>query len=102
MRGKRSGATGGTSACLLLRNYYRLGQILIDKVAIGNGMVSKYHFEFEQYPRFLEVLNSGQGVIMIGAHVAQLGDRCAVFRRLRQKDQHRYVRCRAPTHQGVA
>lgn len=57
------------SACLLLRNYYRLGQILIDKVAIGNGMVSKYHFEFEQYPRFLEVLNSGQGVIMIGAHV---------------------------------
>ncbi len=57
------------SACLLLRNYYRLGQILIDKVAIGNGMVSKYRFEFEQYARFLEVLNGEQGVIMIGAHV---------------------------------
>ena len=26
------------SVALLLKNYYRLGQILIDKVAIGNGM----------------------------------------------------------------
>lgn len=57
------------AAGLLLRNYYRLGQILIDKVAIGNGMVSKYHFRFEHYPEFLDVLNSNQGVIMIGAHV---------------------------------
>ena len=54
---------------MLLRNYYRLGQILIDKVAIGNGKVSQYRFEFEQYPEFLQLLNSEQGVIMIGAHV---------------------------------
>lgn len=31
------------SVALLLKNYYRLGQILIDKVAIGNGMTGKYH-----------------------------------------------------------
>lgn len=54
---------------LLVRNYYRLGQILIDKVAIGNGMTHKYHFEFENYPKFLEILNGDTGVIMIGAHV---------------------------------
>lgn len=54
---------------LLFSNYYRLGQILIDKVAIGNGLVNKYRFAFEHYPEFLEVLNSHQGVIMIGAHV---------------------------------
>ncbi len=54
---------------MLLRNYYRLGQILIDKVAIANGLVKKYNFCFEEYDRFLEVLNSDQGVIMIGAHV---------------------------------
>ena len=35
------------SVALLLKNYYRLGQILIDKVAIGNGMTGKYHFKFE-------------------------------------------------------
>jgi len=54
---------------MLLRNYYRLGQILIDKVAIGNGKVDQYRFEFERYPEFLQLLNSEQGVIMIGAHV---------------------------------
>lgn len=57
------------SACLLLKNYYRLGQTLIDKVAIGNGMIGKYHFKFERYQEFLDVLDSGQGAIMIGAHV---------------------------------
>lgn len=57
------------SARLLLCNYYRLGQILIDKVAIGNGMKNRYHFRFEQYDEFLDTLNSGQGTIMIGAHV---------------------------------
>ena len=54
---------------MLLLNYYRLGQILIDKVAIGNGKVNQYQFKFEQYPEFLQLLNSEQGVIMIGAHV---------------------------------
>ena len=57
------------AAGLLLKNYYRLGQILIDKVAIGNGMADKYHFEFENYQAFLNVLNGNTGVIMIGAHV---------------------------------
>lgn len=54
---------------LLLCNYYRLGQILIDKVAISNGLTEKYSFKFEHYPEFLDVLNTHQGVIMIGAHV---------------------------------
>lgn len=58
-----------SSARLLLSNYYRLGQILIDKVAIGNGMMDKYHFKFSRYQEFLEVLDSNRGAIMIGAHV---------------------------------
>ena len=57
------------SVALLLKNYYRLGQILSDKVAIGNGMTGKYHFKFENYQAFLDVLNGNTGVIMIGAHV---------------------------------
>ena len=44
-------------------------RILIDKVAIGNGMTGKYHFKFENYQAFLDVLNGNTGVIMIGAHV---------------------------------
>ena len=57
------------SVGLLLNNYYLLGQILIDKVAIGNGMIDKYHFKFNHYQEFLNVLDGDQGVIMIGAHV---------------------------------
>lgn len=57
------------SVRLLLCNYYRLGQVLIDKVAVGNGMVDKYQFKFDHYQEFLDVLNGDQGVVMIGAHV---------------------------------
>lgn len=57
------------SSVLLLKNYYRLGQILIDKVAINGGMADRYRFEFENYPQFLNVLDGGTGVVMIGAHV---------------------------------
>ncbi|NCC09488.1 MAG: acyltransferase [Bacteroidia bacterium] len=57
------------SVVLLFKNYYRLGQILIDKVALGLGMRKKYQFRFENYQPFLDVLNADTGVIMIGAHV---------------------------------
>lgn len=58
------------SVVFLLKNYYRLGQVLIDKVAIGAGRTRAYHFDFgTHYKEFLEVLNHNRGVIMIGAHV---------------------------------
>ena len=49
------------SVALLLKNYYRLGQILIDKVAIGNGMNRQVSFKFENYQAFLDVLNGNTG-----------------------------------------
>lgn len=57
------------SISFLFRNYYRFGQILIDKVAIGSGLTKKYKFEFENYKNFLEILNDDKGAIIIGAHV---------------------------------
>lgn len=54
----------------LFRNYYRFGQTLIDKVAIRSGKTKDYHFDFgTHYDEFLQLLNSEQGVILIGAHV---------------------------------
>ncbi len=52
----------------LYAHYYVFGQTLIDKIAIKNGMSHRYHFDFENYDSFLELLNSGS-VVMIGAHV---------------------------------
>lgn len=57
------------SARLLILNYYRLGQTIIDKIAIGNGMKDKYSFIFENYDEFLDILNSDKEVIIIGAHI---------------------------------
>lgn len=58
-----------SSIIFLLRNYYSLGQTLIDKVAIGNGLSKKYKFKFDNYERFIEILNDDKGAIIIGAHV---------------------------------
>lgn len=50
-------------------HYYVFGQTLIDKVAMKGGMTGRYNYKFDNYDRFLEILNSGQGVVMIGAHI---------------------------------
>ena len=54
---------------MLFRNYYVLGQTLIDKVAIGNGRIGQYRFKFDHHQELLELLNRVGGVVMIGAHV---------------------------------
>ncbi|MBF0651130.1 acyltransferase [Dysgonomonas sp. GY75] len=58
-----------SSIGMLFRSYYKFGQTLIDKVAIGNGMKDKYNFRFENYDEFLNILNTDTGTIIIGAHV---------------------------------
>lgn len=53
----------------LYRHYYVFGQTLIDRMALRSGFVDRYHFQFDNYERFLEIINGLQGVVMIGAHV---------------------------------
>ena len=50
-------------------HYFVFGQTLIDKIAMKAGLGDRYNFKFDNYERFLEILNSGEGVVMIGAHV---------------------------------
>jgi predicted LPLAT superfamily acyltransferase len=53
----------------LFLHYYSFGQTLIDKIAIAAGMSDRYNFEFDNYDEFLKILDSGVGVVMIGAHI---------------------------------
>ena len=53
----------------LYMHYYVFGQTLIDKMAIRSGMADRYRFEFDNYKRFLEIIDGGQGVVLVGAHV---------------------------------
>ena len=53
----------------LYRHYYVFGQTLIDRMALRAGLVERYRFQFDNYERFLEIINGRQGVVIIGAHV---------------------------------
>ena len=53
----------------LYRHYYVFGQTLIDRMALRAGMAGRFNFQFDNYERFLEIIDGGQGVVMIGAHV---------------------------------
>lgn len=66
---KRLGYSRIRSAVELYMHYFVFGQTLIDKIALRSGMKDRFHFIFDNYERFLEIINGDQGVIMIGAHV---------------------------------
>lgn len=53
----------------LYQHYFVFGQSLIDKIAIKTGLSGKYHFEFDNYQRFLEIIDNSKGAILVGAHV---------------------------------
>ncbi len=56
------------SIILIYKNFYSLGRALIDKVAINQGKYAEYIFDFAEPEDVKSVLNSKQGVIIIGAH----------------------------------
>lgn len=53
----------------LYQHYYTFGQTLIDKIAIKSGLAKKYRFKFDNYQRFLDIIDHSNGVVLIGAHV---------------------------------
>lgn len=53
----------------LYMHYFVFGQTLIDKIALKGGLQNRFKFEFDNYERFLEIINGDSGVVMIGAHV---------------------------------
>ncbi|MCL1821812.1 MAG: hypothetical protein FWG22_03205 [Prolixibacteraceae bacterium] len=67
------------SVSKLFLHYYRFGQTLIDKIAITTGLSSRYNFKFDNYDHFLQLLDSGQGFAMIGAHVGNWETGSAFF-----------------------
>ena len=66
---KRRKMNCGKSLLALYRHYYVFGQTLIDRIALRGGLACRYRFVFDNYDRFLEIVNGRKGVVMIGAHV---------------------------------
>lgn len=57
------------SMLLVVKHFYVFGQTLIDKIALKHSIDKQYTFDYVGYEPFLQLLNSGQGVMIIGAHV---------------------------------
>lgn len=55
--------------CKVFVHFYVFGQTIIDKIALKHGIEKPYSFEYENYEELLKLLDSGSGVMIIGAHV---------------------------------
>jgi predicted LPLAT superfamily acyltransferase len=53
----------------LFVHFYTFGQAIIDKIALKYGISDYYSFDYGNYSEFLNVLDTGTGCIIIGAHV---------------------------------
>lgn len=87
---------------LLFRNYYRLGQILIDKVAINGGAGEKIPIQVRQLSEISGYPEQRPGGNHDRSTRRQLGNRSTLLCRLRQEDKHRNLRCRTPENKRNA
>lgn len=66
---KRLGYSWLKSTISIYHTYYVFGQTLVDKIAIPIGKKKNYTFEFDGEVHIQELLEKGEGGILISAHV---------------------------------
>ena len=66
---KRLGYSWLKSSLSVYRNYYVFGQSLVDKIAIPIGKGAKYSYEFDGEEHITQMMQGGEGGILISAHV---------------------------------
>jgi len=52
----------------IYKNFYSFGRAIIDKIAVNQGKYNQYSFDFSEPEDVKNLLNSRQGVVIIGAH----------------------------------
>lgn len=66
---KRIGYSRGKSLMKLYRNYYLLGQSIIDKVVIRSGIPNHFTFDFDGEDHLREIAALGKGGLLLSAHL---------------------------------
>jgi predicted LPLAT superfamily acyltransferase len=54
---------------MLYRNYYKLGQSIIDKVVIMSGINNKFSYTFEGEENLIKITNLKRGGLLLSAHL---------------------------------
>jgi predicted LPLAT superfamily acyltransferase len=57
------------SAVSIFKSYFVFGQTIIDKAAISSGLKNQFTYEFDGVENITNLLDKGQGGILISAHV---------------------------------
>ena len=57
------------SVIFVYRNYYSLGQVLLDKIAVMAGFYAKFNFTFEGEEYLMKMVEQKTGGLLISAHV---------------------------------
>ena len=79
---KRIGYGSLRSLLNVYRNYYALGQTIIDKVVVMSGMKAPFTFAFEGEHYIEEIMAVGRGGILISAHTGNYELAAYYFKRL--------------------
>ncbi|RMA65739.1 LpxL/LpxP family acyltransferase [Ulvibacter antarcticus] len=53
----------------IYKSYFRFGQTIIDKAAVASGLKDQFTYEFDGVENITNLLEKGQGGILISAHV---------------------------------
>ncbi|HET8810549.1 MAG TPA: lysophospholipid acyltransferase family protein [Flavobacteriaceae bacterium] len=69
---KRLGFSILKSRINIYKNYFKLGQTLIDRVAISSGLRHKFTFEFDGVENIKNMLRAGKGGVMFTAHLGNI------------------------------
>jgi len=67
------------------RNYYLLGQSIIDKISLYSDYGHKFTFEFDGEEYLKEIANNGKGGFLISAHVGNWDVAGSMFNRIDSK-----------------
>ena len=66
---KRLGYSFYKSKIMVFKSYYTFGQTILDKIAIGAGMKSKFTYEHDGGEIILKLLEEKKGGVLISAHI---------------------------------
>jgi predicted LPLAT superfamily acyltransferase len=66
---KRLGYSYFKSKKMVFKSYYTFGQTIIDKIAIGAGLKSKFTYEHDGGEKIIKLLEEKKGGVLISAHI---------------------------------
>jgi len=73
------------SVCMIYKNYFVFGQVLLDKVAMLAGFHNKFSFDFEGEEHLIKMSENKTGGLLISAHIGNFEIAGQLLKRIKAK-----------------